>query len=106
MIEGIGVDGDRPRLEKKAMMTRAAAICRHQRLCWTSTDHIGPVPWAVEVGDKICMFYGGEVLYVLRESDNGVQCFVGECYIHGLMDGEGFAQFNSDAADDEEFVRT
>lgn len=35
----------------------------------------------------VCVLFGGQVLFVLR---GGPDCWelVGECYIHGFMDGE------------------
>ena len=46
------------------------------------------MPKNAEVGDVICVFYGGHVPYVIRPCDNGRYTFVGHCYVHGLMDGE------------------
>lgn len=40
------------------------------------------------LGDKICAVFGRQLLYVLRELEPSVHEFVGECYIHGLVDGE------------------
>jgi hypothetical protein len=40
-----------------------------------------------DVNDAIFMLFGGSVLYVLKpQGDDYV--FIGECYVHGLMDGE------------------
>jgi hypothetical protein len=52
---------------------------------------IGLAPMAAEVGDIICILYGCSVPVVLRpQSVDGKTFFhlVGECYVHGLMDGE------------------
>ncbi|KAL9119340.1 MAG: hypothetical protein Q9187_004104 [Circinaria calcarea] len=59
-----------------------------RRLCWTRKGYVGVVPAASRVGDSICAFFGGQVLYVLRERENPSYEFMGECYVHGLMDGE------------------
>jgi hypothetical protein len=58
------------------------------RLCTTKNGRLGQVLKSVEVGDVICILYGGEVPYVIRPSMNGFYKFIGSCYIHGLMDGE------------------
>lgn len=42
----------------------------------------------VAQGGKICALHGGRVPFVLRQ-DAGYHLFKGECYVHGLMDGEG-----------------
>ena len=48
------------------------------------------IPNTAVVGDTIWALAGGQVLYVLRPVDRetGQYIFVGECYGHGLMDGE------------------
>ena len=52
---------------------------------------MGLVPAAARLGDRIVLIFGGSVLYVLRPREGLLASqyeFVGECYIHGLMDGE------------------
>ncbi|KAK5625785.1 hypothetical protein RRF57_001501 [Xylaria bambusicola] len=60
-----------------------------RRLIRTKAGLIGLGPGFAEVGDLVCVLSGGHVLYVLRKKK---QCsryeFVGECYVHGMMDGE------------------
>jgi hypothetical protein len=46
---------------------------------------LGPI--AMEAGDVVCVLYGAKVPFVLRPS-NGHYLLVGECYTHGLMNGE------------------
>ena len=48
------------------------------------------IPNTAVVGDTIWALAGGQVLYVLRPVNRelGQYMFVGECYGHGLMDGE------------------
>lgn len=43
---------------------------------------------AARKGDQVFVLFGGQVLYVLRPVEGHYQ-FIGECYVHGLMDGEG-----------------
>ncbi|KAH6673235.1 heterokaryon incompatibility protein-domain-containing protein [Halenospora varia] len=60
-----------------------------RRLFKTSKGLIGLGAAGVEKGDIICLFSGGQLLYVLRETSKpGQYSFMGECYVHGLMDGE------------------
>lgn len=77
------------------------------------------VPMCAKKGDKVCILYGCNVPVLLRErsgdkrnrcgcSENGCQCgcqnctsgyesgpisyeLIGECYVHGMMDGEALA---------------
>ncbi|KAI0002681.1 heterokaryon incompatibility protein-domain-containing protein [Xylariaceae sp. FL0662B] len=55
------------------------------------SGHFAAVPKRAREGDVICLFDGGRVPYVLRPCDNGYFELVGECYVHGLMHGEGKA---------------
>lgn len=48
---------------------------------------IGLVPDTAQIGDQIYLLLGGQVLYVLRPFERHHR-LVGECYIHGLTDGE------------------
>jgi hypothetical protein len=54
------------------------------------TDHryIGTGPANMEDGHDICLLHGGQTPYVIRRSGGNDWKYVGECYIHGLMDGE------------------
>jgi hypothetical protein len=64
------------------------------------SDSIGLGPQDVAVGDRVCILYGCSVPVLLRrcEGDPNVSnaklrhTFVGECYVHGMMDGEALVQ--------------
>jgi hypothetical protein len=95
-------------------VSRANLVCAHRRLFATSNGRIGLGPATLEVGDKICVLLGGEVLYVLRrtgdgnlihgQEQQGVQgkqpshvqekfSLIGQVYVRGLMylmHGEAF----------------
>ncbi|PVH71200.1 HET-domain-containing protein [Cadophora sp. DSE1049] len=68
-----------------------------RRFCVTSEGYIGLVPANARVGDRISIIHGAQTPYVLRqveleESDEEeseiFHELVGECYFHGMMDGE------------------
>jgi hypothetical protein len=66
-------------------------ICDRKLL--VSMDHkwFGLVPDGTEIGDIICILCGCSVPVILREGsgdDTGCWRLVGECYVHGIMDGE------------------
>ncbi|KAI0134062.1 heterokaryon incompatibility protein-domain-containing protein [Xylariales sp. AK1849] len=72
----------------------------------TRLGYMGIGPWDTQVGDAVCVFFGGPTLYLLRGGSrpSGYDAnmpdpyvFVGESYVHGLMDGEAMnrAQFPS-----------
>jgi hypothetical protein len=56
------------------------------------------VPLATVPGDSIFLFFGGQVLYVLRGASGLVPHYIyrGEAYVHGLMDGEVMNWVHSD----------
>ncbi|KAI9159002.1 ankyrin and HET domain-containing protein [Paramyrothecium foliicola] len=63
---------------------------RYRRLALTKRDaRYGAVPETAAVGDWVCMFNGGEHLFVVRPTDEeGEFTFLGHAYVHGLMKGE------------------
>jgi hypothetical protein len=61
-------------------------------LCVTAGGYMGRVPYGSAVGDVICILLGGNVPFVIRECGEGCFRLIGECYIHGIMDGEAMKQ--------------
>jgi hypothetical protein len=61
---------------------------RGRRFCNTNNGRIGCVPKAVVAGGIICVLYGDRTPYALRPSGRGRYTLIGECFVHGLMDGE------------------
>lgn len=66
---------------RKFFRTRGDGLGERKRL--------GLGPTGTEKGDIVCILYGCTVPVVLRErpDKDGFE-FVGECYLHGMMDGE------------------
>jgi len=52
--------------------------------------YIGLARYEVREGDKICILHGGQVPFILRQ-EGRYHVFKGECYIYGLMNGEGMS---------------
>ena len=74
---------------------RVQEVIWMRRLITTERDLLGLAPAETKKRDLICILYGCSVPVVLRaHSDDrtGKQYFqfIGECYVHGLMDGEAF----------------
>jgi hypothetical protein len=74
-----------------------------------SQNSLGLAPQNVREGDLICIVYGCSVPVVLRkfsvDQENG-KCYyvlIGECYIHGMMDGEAFRILQELKIEKEEF---
>lgn len=57
---------------------------------------MGIVPKCSERGDVVCVLFGAQVPFVMREvrdgQSNGGKRYqlVGECYLHDMMDGQVF----------------
>ncbi|KAK3386448.1 heterokaryon incompatibility protein-domain-containing protein [Podospora didyma] len=63
----------------------------HRRFFVTNSGYIGLGPPWLEAGDIICILLGGPVAYALRKNFNGPGeqwTYIGESYVHGVMDGE------------------
>jgi hypothetical protein len=81
-----------PNFEKHALVE--ASLDRwssKRRFCVTYNERLAFVPPAAKKGDIITILFGGEVPYVLRPLNNGWYNVVGECYVNGMMYGEGLS---------------
>ena len=55
----------------------------------TAEGHIGLAPREVRPGDQVCIVLGYQSPLVLRANEDGDYTVIGECYLHGVMDGAG-----------------
>jgi hypothetical protein len=58
-------------------------------------------PDIMQAGDVVVVLYGGRTPFLLRRKDDGTWILVGECYVHGMMNGE---VFDLDGVEEEEFI--
>lgn len=63
--------------------------------------YLGLGPTSMEVGDSICIFAEAKVPFILRKEWRGYN-LVGECYVHGMMQGEMVKGLSVDQL--EEFI--
>lgn len=92
-------------------MSMIKSATAFRRFATTKCGYIGLVPSYAEVEDEIWVLLGGQVLYVLREAERkyilfgekGYE-FIGECYMHGLMDGEAMQPLNEGRAQPQTVV--
>jgi hypothetical protein len=58
----------------------------------SKAGRVGLAPHKTERGDRICIFSGGKVPYIIRPMNDGSDSFrvVGEAYVYGIMYGEYF----------------
>jgi hypothetical protein len=69
-------------------------------LFFTDKGYMGLAPYTAIVGDKVCLLKGAQFPIILRpEKDDWV--LVGESYVHGIMDGEGWQDMLSDSTEGE-----
>jgi hypothetical protein len=68
---------------------RVLLTSTRRRLFLTDTSYMGLVHRTSEVGDKIFLLVGGEKPFALRHQRGNEYLFWGDCYVHGIMDGEG-----------------
>lgn len=61
---------------------------------------MGLVPDGVAAGDEICILFGGYTPFVIRRLEGGNYEFIGECYVHGLMNGEAMEELEDSRAED------
>ncbi|KAF2249584.1 HET-domain-containing protein [Trematosphaeria pertusa] len=92
-----------------AYMTMAAVISSWRR-CFvrTSRGYMGWAPDCCRAGDVVVVLNGGLVPYVLRQLDETEfgqkYTFLGDAYIHGIMDGEAFEEMEQANRPLEEFI--
>lgn len=82
---------DRKSLAARGRMSHTyTRATRGRNICLLEDGYVGMVPELAEAEDCVFAFLGGQVLYTLRpwNSSSGHYRYIGETYIHGLMDGE------------------
>jgi hypothetical protein len=57
----------------------------------TAKGYIGLGPPEVQDGHLVTVLLGGQVPFILSKQQEKFR-LVGECYVHGLMDGEAFSE--------------
>ncbi|RFU23924.1 hypothetical protein B7463_g12414, partial [Scytalidium lignicola] len=77
---------------------------RERNLSITSKGYIGAVPQEAQKGDLICILFGCSVPVVLRSGDNDTYKLIGECYLHGFMDGEGIVMDEKGQLKEQHFI--
>ena len=64
-----------------------SVVAPGRRFFVSIAGYMGLGPPGMRPGDMLCVFLGGQVPWIIREVDGGY-VLVGECYVHGLMNGE------------------
>ncbi|KAJ4267197.1 hypothetical protein NW762_003298 [Fusarium torreyae] len=59
----------------------------------TDTGLLGHARVDIRAGDVVCVLLGGNMPFILRPADaDGTYTYVGQAYVHGIMDGEALQQ--------------
>ena len=69
--------------------TQKLKRCDQRRMFRTKTGYIGIAPQNAECRDSIALLKGGALPFVLR-AKGGDWELIGDCYVHGTMNGEAF----------------
>lgn len=69
----------------------------HSQLALTQNGRLGRVPLNAMPRDVIALLLGGEVPIILRPTSSRKYTVVGDCYLHGFMDGEGLIETRKNA---------
>jgi hypothetical protein len=59
----------------------------------TKKGYVDFVPKRSRAGDLVFVLMGSDVPLVLRRCEEGMYRLVGECYVHGIMEGEAMDAF-------------
>lgn len=61
---------------------------KRRRLALTTSGNLALLPLVAREDDIICILFGSRVAHVLRKADDLHWQLIGDCYLHGMMDGE------------------
>jgi hypothetical protein len=73
-----------------AFNTIVDSYCNSRKLVCSEQGYLGLAPVLAMKGDYIAVFAGAIVPFIIRPVFEGSYKLVGECYVHGIMDGEAF----------------
>ncbi|PPQ91384.1 hypothetical protein CVT25_004151 [Psilocybe cyanescens] len=75
-------------LEMCLFQGRMAILASERAFIITDRGFLGMAPDESRPGDVVCVLQGGEVPFVLRPQENDCWELIGECYLHGIMEGK------------------
>ncbi|EPE33887.1 hypothetical protein GLAREA_06900 [Glarea lozoyensis ATCC 20868] len=70
------------------VLSKTAVVRKIRVFFMTKKGYMGLGYDTVKEGDIVAVVMGGEVPLVLRPAGDGLFLLIGECYVHGIMDGE------------------
>ena len=82
--------GDATILQQLGVMSRAVNVLFGRKLMTTARGFLGLAPEGLQKGDSLWILLGCSVPVALRSCGDYYK-LVGECYVHGVMEGEAMA---------------
>jgi hypothetical protein len=76
---------------------------QHRTVAVLKEGYMALVPRLARVDDIVCILFGCDTPVVLRPNGDGFE-FIGECFIHGIMDGELIKEYEEGSIQLTEFV--
>jgi len=91
LLEHIATETDRT--QSLSYLAALRDTVQGWRFAVTKNGFVGTVPDLAQAGDVVAILKGGRVPFILQKSDarSGAFRLIGECYVHGLMNGEGLS---------------
>jgi hypothetical protein len=85
-------------------MEAVTFACSGRRYFSTKNGRVGLGPADIEPGDLVCVFLSGPTPYIIRQSQrNSNYKFLGESYVHGLMNSEALDMMDQGVVQSETF---
>jgi hypothetical protein len=76
-----------------AMIHASMAYAEDRRFCKTSQARLGLVPVLALPNDIVCVLYGANTPFILRQDDDSHYKIIGEAYIEETMDGRSLDKY-------------
>lgn len=78
-----------PQGELKPLLAIIKSSFITKRIARTTLGRLALVPHGTQKGDRVCALCGLEALGILRAQSDGEWNWVGQCFMPGVMEGEG-----------------
>ena len=85
-------------------IARVVDVLWGRRLMTTNEGHLGLASRATQQGDLVCILFGCDVPAILRLDESGTYSWIGEAYMHGIMEGQAMDWLDAERYVEKEFV--
>ena len=84
-----------PSFQRAANLLDDMGLIDNWRLAYSQDGKIGLAPFSARAGDLYVILPGVNVPFLLRPTGRNTYYLVGECYLHGVMQGEMMEELNA-----------